>query len=67
MPSVYHCSPTNSTKFTTCCHVAICDNRERCPKCGADVYPFSKGMSEKDRQEAARNVGYSRYFAARQR
>mgnify|MGYP003419561013 FL=1 len=53
MPSVFHCSPTNSTKFTTCCKVAICDDQQRCPVCREDVYPFSKGMSEQDREQAA--------------
>lgn len=39
MPSVYLCSPTNSTMFTTCCQVAICDDQKRCPKCKAEIYP----------------------------
>lgn len=34
MGYVYLCSPYNSTMFTTCCHVAICDNQKRCPSCG---------------------------------
>ena len=25
---------TNSTMFTSCCHVAICDDQTRCPVCG---------------------------------
>jgi len=39
MPSVYLCSPTNSTMFTTCCSVAICDNEENCPRCKEKIEP----------------------------
>lgn len=39
MSGVYHCSPTNSTFFTTCCRVAICDYERRCPRCREFVYP----------------------------
>lgn len=53
MPSVFHCSPTNSTHFTTCCEVAICDDQQKCPRCGKDVYPFYEDMSESDRAQAA--------------
>ncbi len=38
MPTVYHCSPTNSTTFTTCCDVAII-NEGSCPRCGKEVFP----------------------------
>lgn len=39
---VFLCSPTNSTMFTECCHVAICGDQENCPHCkrrvvGADA------------------------------
>ena len=27
-------SGTNSTFFTVCCGAAICDDEQRCPKCG---------------------------------
>ena len=30
-------SKTNSTKFTTCCGCAICDDESRCPSCGEEV------------------------------
>lgn len=53
MASVYFCSPTNSTFFTTCCDVAICDDQQECPRCKKDVYPFADGMSDEDRNEAA--------------
>lgn len=39
MSTVYLCSPTNSTMFTTCCQVAICDNEARCPRCNQAVTP----------------------------
>lgn len=38
--NVYFSSPTNSTFFTTCCSVAICDDQRKCPKCKEDVYPI---------------------------
>lgn len=53
MPSVFHCSPNNSTKFTTCCKVAICDDQQKCPRCRKDVYPFYEGMTEEERAQAA--------------
>jgi hypothetical protein len=53
MSSVFHCSPTNSTFFTTCCQTAICDHQQKCPRCRKDVYPFYEGMSERERSEAA--------------
>jgi len=28
---------TNSTMFTDCCEVAICDDQKNCPKCGNPV------------------------------
>lgn len=37
MPSVFLCSPTNSTMFTTCCQCAICDDQRCCPKCGIEI------------------------------
>ena len=52
MPGVFHDSPTNSTFFTACCKVAICDDQEKCPICRQDVYPFYEGMSPKERAEA---------------
>ena len=53
MSGVFHCSPTNSTKFTTCCEVAICADQQRCPRCGDEVYPFYRGMPDSERTEAA--------------
>lgn len=28
---------TNSTMFTQCCGVAICDDQRHCPRCGREV------------------------------
>lgn len=39
MASVFLCSPTNSTMFTTCCEVAICDDQSFCPLCKEEVFP----------------------------
>lgn len=41
MPTVYLDSPNNSTMFTSCCHVAICNDEERCPQCKEEVAPRS--------------------------
>jgi hypothetical protein len=53
MAGVFHSGPTNSTFFTSCCKVAICDDQQKCPRCRNDVYPFYEGMTERDRAEAA--------------
>lgn len=53
MSSVFYCSPFNSTFFTTCCRVAICDDQQKCPRCGEDVHPFYAGMSDSERREVA--------------
>jgi hypothetical protein len=37
--TVFLDSPTNSTLFTTCCEVAICDDQSRCPRCHQEVFP----------------------------
>lgn len=39
MATVYLCSPTNSTLFTTCCDCAILDRQANCPSCGQPVKP----------------------------
>lgn len=72
MPSVFHCSPMNSTHFTTCCKVAICDAQQKCPQCRKDVYPFYEGMDQRDRDQAAggyynHNTRMARDSAARRR
>lgn len=49
MNSVYFCSPTNSTTFTTCCNTAIVEE-ECCPECGEKVegYEESNGQVTKN-------------------
>lgn len=49
MPSVFLCSPTNSTMFTTCCHAAILDDQTNCPICKLEISP----RSGRDRWDAA--------------
>lgn len=41
MSSVYLCSKTNSTLFTTCCHAAINRDEKNCPVCKDEVWPDS--------------------------
>lgn len=72
MPSVFYCGPLNSTLFTTCCQVAICDDQQKCPRCSAFVFPFHDGMTEREREEAAggyynHNTRVARHQAARRR
>jgi transcription initiation factor IIE alpha subunit len=48
MPSVYLCSPTNSTMFTTCCRVAILNSQANCPRCNSEITPRdARGRWEK--------------------
>lgn len=42
MPTVFLCSQTNSTMFTTCCQVAICDDQSNCPRCKKEITPRSR-------------------------
>ena len=47
---------TNSTFFTSCCRVAICDNQGNCPSCGGLVVGWgasSDGERRKIRWEHA--------------
>lgn len=41
MAGVFYCSQTNSTTFTECCQVAVCDDQSDCPACGEPVWPQS--------------------------
>jgi len=63
MSSVYFCSGTNSTFFTSCCHVAICDDQEVCPVCKEKVYP----RSHRGRWEIAMNGFYGREAVVKMR
>lgn len=41
---------TNSTMFTECCEVAICDDEPRCPSCKRDVVGHdAKSAAERHR------------------
>jgi len=40
---------TNSTMFTQCCQVAICDDEGCCPRCGREVIGFDKSPDERRR------------------
>lgn len=42
MATVFLDGPTNSTLFTTCCEVAICDDQKVCPRCRQDVQPETR-------------------------
>ena len=53
MSRVKYSGPTNSTFFTTCCELAICDDQQKCPGCKQDVYPFHPLMTDKECAEAA--------------
>ena len=53
MAGVFYDNPYNSTFFTACCCVAICDAQQKCPRCGSDVHPFHEGMTDRERNEAA--------------
>ena len=61
MPSVFLYSPINSTMFTTCCEVAICDDQANCPVCKQEIDP----RSAKDRwfraYGRAKRYGYGHY------
>lgn len=38
---------TNSTFFTNCCNVAICDNQANCPSCGRHVVGWNEEIPGK--------------------
>jgi hypothetical protein len=42
--------PNNSTMFTACCDVAICDDEWKCPRCKREVYP-GKDHNEQERRK----------------
>lgn len=47
---------TNSTMFTPCCHVAICDSEGECPRCKKKVYGWN--------EESAYKCGRARWASA---
>ena len=40
-------SGTNSTMFTECCAVAICDDEAKCPSCGRNVIGWDSPQDER--------------------
>ena len=56
---------TNSTMFTECCGVAICDYEKNCPKCGRLVIGYD---SETDHMRGlVRWRSATKYWARRER
>ncbi len=41
---------TNSTIFTDCCHVAICNDQPKCPRCGSLIVGHDAGSDHKRSQ-----------------
>ena len=61
--TVVLCSPTNSTTFTTCCEVAICDDQGVCPRCRAEILP--KTGRWREAYDRARRGRYGNPFPLR--
>lgn len=59
MKSVFHCSPTNSQPFTSCCETAICEDQAYCPICKAEVYP---GYADQDGKPYPNYIRHQRRF-----
>lgn len=57
---VYLCSPTNSTMFTECCDVAICDSEGSCPKCGREIIGHAEEADHKT-HKTRWNYAYKRF------
>ena len=57
---VHSLSPqgTNSTMFTLCCSVAICDDEGRCPHCGREVIGCDLPPDERGRLRWNRATGH---------
>ena len=52
-------SGTNSTFFTACCRVAICDDQDRCPVCKKLIIGYDKKPGH-ERHQARWNHAYRR-------
>ena len=52
--------PTNSTIFTNCCGVAICDYEPDCPKCKQEV-AGGRGQTEQERRRLRWEVAHGRW------
>jgi hypothetical protein len=62
MSYVYHCGPTNSTAFTTCCNSAVCNYERKCPVCKKHVYPFADEMNDEEKDRLTEHtVGLMRF------
>jgi len=60
MSRVFYCCCTNSTKFTTCCEAAICDDQTHCPICDEEV-PYSPNERHIQGMESCYGVqGYAK-------
>lgn len=51
---------TNSTMFTACCRVAICDDKLDCPRCGQKVIGWD-AASDHERGKIRWNQATSRW------
>jgi len=65
MTGVRYSSPTNSTLFTDCCSVAVCDDETCCPVCGSEVYP--KDPRSRHREALRQQMGAGAYAEHRKR
>lgn len=55
-----HPTGTNSTFFTQCCYVAICDYEGCCPKCGQEV--VGANLSSRGARDIARWKNATRHW-----
>jgi hypothetical protein len=65
MIRVILCGPNNSTIFTNCCEVAICDDQAFCPACKQEVYP-GQDATNHERRTARWNMAFAPYRRASQ-
>ena len=66
MPGVYYSDRANSTTFTTCCHVAICDDQLLCPVCKQEIEPTTlRGRHEMAMQKMYGREELKRRYHAR--
>lgn len=59
MIGVYLSSSTNSTIFTKCCGVAICDDEAYCPQCREEVIP-GKNSTRSEKSEYRWKMAYGK-------
>lgn len=63
MIGVRLCGPNNSTIFTNCCEVAICDDEACCPRCKQEVHP-GREATQHQRRVDRWNMAYGPYRRA---